>query len=368
MNIPTEYKNLSAIAKASGTRLNDWVNRSVGKKAIADFKLKYPEIDQPLVTKKGKGGGTWVHPELAAIFAAWCNPKFTAEVVEQNVQLKEQNVLLKEKIRTFQVDTPAQIADRLDEVVEVKRMAHQVADKGIEEVELIVIHCLFKDQEIRFVDGSPVANDVAAVLGYKDPANAVNRLVKSKNKGVCDLQTPRGIQSVAVLKEAGIYQLIFGSKLASAEEFQDWVFEDVLPSIRKTGSYSLNKPKKEQNALLKEKIRTFQVNTPAQIDSVRDEAEKVKQMAYNAKEKTEEEIELIAKCHFVQNSGMHPKGITFEQYLPHWLFSMRERTDGVYIYPPAILNAMLAKTGQPARCQGKVLKPGYAGVWVAEIN
>ena len=137
MNIPPEYKNLSTIAKASGKRLDSWVNYPVGKKAISDFKLKYPEIDEPLVTKKGKGGGTWAHPELAAIFAAWCDPQFTAAVVEQNVQLREQNELLKEKIRTFQVDTPAQIAARLDEVVEVKRMAQQAKDKGAEEIELI---------------------------------------------------------------------------------------------------------------------------------------------------------------------------------------------------------------------------------------
>ena len=109
MDIPNEYKNLSSIAKASGRRLNDWVNRSGGKKAIADFRLKYPEIEHPLVTKKGRGGGTWGHPELAAIFAAWCNPGFTAEVIEQNIRLKEQNALLKEKLRTFQVNTPAEI-------------------------------------------------------------------------------------------------------------------------------------------------------------------------------------------------------------------------------------------------------------------
>jgi KilA-N domain len=137
MNIPNEYKSLSEIAKASEKRLNNWVNRSEGKKAIADFKLKYPKVEYPLVTKQGKGGGTWAHPELAAIFAAWCNPRFTAEVVEQNTQLKEQNALLKEKIRTFHVDTPAQIAARMDEVTEVRGMAHQVVDKGIEEVELI---------------------------------------------------------------------------------------------------------------------------------------------------------------------------------------------------------------------------------------
>jgi KilA-N domain len=135
MDIPSNYKNLSAIAKASGTRLNNWVNRTVGKDAIAEFKLKHPEIEYPLITKKGKGGGTWAHLELAAIFAAWCDPQFTAEVVKQNE-------LLKEKIRTFQVSTPAQIAAALNEVVEVKQMAHQAKDKGIEEIELIA-KCFF---------------------------------------------------------------------------------------------------------------------------------------------------------------------------------------------------------------------------------
>ncbi|MFM6183284.1 MAG: Bro-N domain-containing protein, partial [Dolichospermum sp.] len=50
-------------------------------------------------------------------------------------------------------------------------------------------------------------------------------------------------QSVTVLEEAGIYQLVFGSKLPSAKIFQKWVFEEVLPSIRKTGSYSASKQK-----------------------------------------------------------------------------------------------------------------------------
>ena len=97
----------------------------------------------------------------------------------------------------------------------------------------------FESDKIRFVDEKPVANDIAHILGFKDPANAVNRLVKAKNKGVCKVQTPGGIQSVTVLEEAGIYQLIFSSKLPSAEKFQDWIFEEVLPAIRKTGSYSL---------------------------------------------------------------------------------------------------------------------------------
>ena len=101
----------------------------------------------------------------------------------------------------------------------------------------------FESNRVRFVDGKPVANDVAEILGYKNTADAVYRLVKAKNKGVCKLQTPGGTQSVTVLEEAGIYQLIFSSKLPSAERFQDWVFEEVLPSIRKTGSYQIPQPR-----------------------------------------------------------------------------------------------------------------------------
>ncbi|MFM6271379.1 MAG: Bro-N domain-containing protein, partial [Dolichospermum sp.] len=51
----------------------------------------------------------------------------------------------------------------------------------------------------------------------------------------------RKLRDITVLEEAGIYQLIFSSKLPAAEKFQDWVFEEVLPSIRKTGSYSASR-------------------------------------------------------------------------------------------------------------------------------
>jgi prophage antirepressor-like protein len=98
----------------------------------------------------------------------------------------------------------------------------------------------FENQDIRFVNGQPVANDVAIALGYAKPADAVYRLVKPKYKGVCKIQTPGGRQSVTVLKEAGIYALAMSSKLPSAEKFQDWVFETVLPEIRKTGGFNLS--------------------------------------------------------------------------------------------------------------------------------
>lgn len=98
----------------------------------------------------------------------------------------------------------------------------------------------FDSQSIRFVDGEPVGNDVAAILGYTDPAKTISTKVKPKNKSVTKIVTVDGkLRDVTVLEEAGIYQLIFGSKLPAAEKFQDWVFEEILPSIRKTGSYSV---------------------------------------------------------------------------------------------------------------------------------
>lgn len=102
----------------------------------------------------------------------------------------------------------------------------------------------FESNEIRFIDGKPVANDIAAALGYASPKDAIYRHVTDKNKGGADLTTPGGKQKVVVLEEAGIYQLIFSSKLHEAEKFQDWVFEEVLPSIRRTGKYEVMQPTK----------------------------------------------------------------------------------------------------------------------------
>jgi len=97
----------------------------------------------------------------------------------------------------------------------------------------------FESQEVRFINGKPVANDVASVLGYADPSKTISTKVSPKNRSLTEMVTEAGKRMATVLEEAGIYQLIFSSKLESAERFQDWVFEEVLPAIRKTGSYSV---------------------------------------------------------------------------------------------------------------------------------
>ena len=83
-----------------------------------------------------------------------------------------------------------------------------------------------------------VASDVAKALGYERPNDAVNTHCKKVNKFSYG-ESPRGAQPYNIIPESDVYRLIMRSKLPSAERFQDWVVEEVLPSIRKTGSYSM---------------------------------------------------------------------------------------------------------------------------------
>lgn len=100
----------------------------------------------------------------------------------------------------------------------------------------------FGEIRVIIIDGEPwlVGKDVASALGYLRTADAVRELVPDKFKGVGKLETPGGVQNVVVINEAGLYKLVMRSKLESAEKFSDWVCEEVLTSIRKTGSFSVN--------------------------------------------------------------------------------------------------------------------------------
>ena len=90
------------------------------------------------------------------------------------------------------------------------------------------------------IDGEPwfVGKDVADILRYSNPRDAISKHVDNEDKGVAKCDTPSGAQQMTVINESGVYSLIFGSKLPTAKKFKRWVTSEVLPSIRKTGSYS----------------------------------------------------------------------------------------------------------------------------------
>ena len=99
--------------------------------------------------------------------------------------------------------------------------------------------------EIRTVNinGEPwfVGKDVAVALGYTNPQKAIRDHVLNEDRMVNESFTVNGTK-VILINESGLYALIFGSKLESAQRFKHWVTNEVLPTIRKTGGYQVKAP------------------------------------------------------------------------------------------------------------------------------
>ena len=118
--------------------------------------------------------------------------------------------------------------------------------------------------EIRTIDqnGEPwfVGKDVATALGYKDTVNALKSHVDEQDKRGWRITTPSGEQQATIINESGLYSLCFSSKLEVAVKFKRWVTSEVLPQIRKTGSYMLPKMTKEMQAIFLLDNRTAQLD------------------------------------------------------------------------------------------------------------
>lgn len=92
--------------------------------------------------------------------------------------------------------------------------------------------------------------DVARAIGYRNPAEAIADNVSAKHSRLLDLRK-KGRKPIFI-SEAGIYELIMKSNLPAAVPFQDWVYEQVLPSIRQTGQYAGQMPLTELGTLLED--------------------------------------------------------------------------------------------------------------------
>lgn len=106
-----------------------------------------------------------------------------------------------------------------------------------------IIPFLYEDKQVRTItiDGEPwfVARDVCDVLGISWTGSQTLVRISDAHKGVRSFPTPGGNQELWCIDESGLYKLIMRSNKEEAERFQDWVTEEVIPSIRKTGSYSI---------------------------------------------------------------------------------------------------------------------------------
>ena len=116
-------------------------------------------------------------------------------------------------------------------------------------------HPQFGQLSIIILDGKEMfkAKEVASMLGYKDTINAV----KQHCKGVVKYSLPSksGKQTFNLIPEGDLWRLIIRSKLPQAEQIEKWIMDEVLPTIRKTGSYTM--PKQEGKQLTFEEYSYF---------------------------------------------------------------------------------------------------------------
>lgn len=91
------------------------------------------------------------------------------------------------------------------------------------------------------INGVPyfVGKDVAEILGYSRPDHAITAHVDDEDKLMYQIDTSGQNRNVFIINESGLYSLILSSKLPNAKKFKHWVTGEVLPAIRKTGSYSI---------------------------------------------------------------------------------------------------------------------------------
>ena len=132
-------------------------------------------------------------------------------------------------------------------------MANEV--QIFENVEFGKVRTIVKDGEPYFV-----GKDVAEILGYTNSRKAIGDHVDEEDKGVTKCDTLGGVQELTIINESGLYSLILSSKLPAAKKFKRWVTSEVLPSIRKTGSYTA-KHVKPDDAMQSKRLEVMELNS-----------------------------------------------------------------------------------------------------------
>lgn len=111
-------------------------------------------------------------------------------------------------------------------------------------------------------DGEPyfVGKDVADILGYTNSRKAIGDHVDEEDKNTVTIRDGiQGNPNVTIINESGLYSLILSSKLPAAKKFKRWVTSEVLPSIRKTGSYTA-KHAKPDDAMQSKRLEVMERN------------------------------------------------------------------------------------------------------------
>lgn len=140
-----------------------------------------------------------------------------------------------------------------------------MSKKKLETALQVYVNDAFGKIRAVLIDGKPyfVGKDVAEALGYQKPRNALATHVDEEDALKWGAPTKGGVQLMTLINESGLYSLILSSKLESAKAFKRWVTSEVLPSIRETGTYTVDKKYQKWLAARQQTITTRKEETSA---------------------------------------------------------------------------------------------------------
>lgn len=116
-----------------------------------------------------------------------------------------------------------------------------------------------------------VGKDVAEALGYKNPRDALTRHVDEEDKGVVKHDTLGGEQDLTIINESGLYSLVLSSKLPGAKRFRRWVTSEILPTLRRQGTYTMQPPKSAMELLRLQSKAMFELDE--RVNALEDKVE-----------------------------------------------------------------------------------------------
>ncbi|MCT7839462.1 MAG: BRO family protein [Lactobacillus iners] len=203
----------------------------------------------------------------------------------------------------------------------------------------------FEEQNVRtlVIDDEPyfVGKDVAEILGYVKPRNAISVHVDDEDKKDAPIQgTLGGVQTMTMVNESGLYSLILSSKLPTAKKFKRWVTSEVLPTIRKHGAY-MTEQKIEEALLNPDTLITLAKQLKAEKEQRLLAQKQVEEMTpkavfHDAVANAENTMLVRDVAHFLRQNGVDIGGTRFFVWLR--------------------LNGFLTKNNQPTQL---LLERGY---------
>lgn len=154
------------------------------------------------------------------------------------ILLEQIRVIDKTRIKNFICNLSKETMGKVDKALKISLALNKEERKDIAELNELQIFQNEEFGQVRTVeiDGKTyfVGKDVANALGYSNPRDAISRHCK----GVVKHDSfKEGGQEIALLPEGDIYRLIIKSQLPSADKFERWIFDEVIPQIRQTGGY-----------------------------------------------------------------------------------------------------------------------------------